>query len=455
MYLVPGITAIRSRVVLCYPLCSFVNYLYLPGLLLRSKKKLNQATNQPITKEIIRPMAIAFVGMRSTTMYALLLNFLLFSSSPLTTYSYGLVPSRISTSKIISLVRAKRRVTDLPSSLSSSLSSSPASTSKLFASTKPSSPSASASSNNGEDKGLDEITAEAEDALREAEEALQLSNQMDVDVNVNGDNLAPNDAIQQLKQKAAIEAQRQQEAQEKAQQNSANRSNQVVALVAGFGAFLFGSISGAFLDVVLIANNLDLDVDPIFPPFFLSFTLGIAVTVLSGQGSDLSSTLKSIFASPILNLVSAIRSAVTNKIDSTVAEIKSTPGKVQSAITEAVQEKADEIVAIPRKVKENIDEKVEKTVEEIKATPGKVIDAAERKIEQTVEEISDATVKTVEEIKATPGKVVKGTKEVIVKTVEDVEEKVEKAVTGAVQDIKKNVDEVSSIPAKTIDQVRM
>ena len=305
----------------------------------------------------------------------------------------------------------------------------------------PSPPSSSSSSktNTNALDDVDEITAEAELAIKEAQEALD---QVDNDTNISNEF--------EMARKKAQEAQAQ---AARITQEKEVTKKRIEAAVTGFGGFLFGIVSGGVTDIFLKANNLDVDIDLIIPPTVFALVFATSGVTLGQNDDDLGNLIRSVFGGPLKVVTNAVTTAVMNKIEETVDDIKATPGRIQNAVEQKVQETTDEIKAIPTKVKDNIEASVDKTVDEIKAIPTKARDAATEAVEKAKDDITDATIRTVEEIKATPGRVVEETKQAIVTTVEDVEVKVEKAVSDTVDIIKKNVDEVTSLPAKTIDQV--
>ena len=303
----------------------------------------------------------------------------------------------------------------------------------------PPSSSSSSETNANPTDNIDKITAEAELAIKEAQEALD---------QVDNDNTISNEI--EMARKKAQEAQLQ---AARITQEKEMAKKQIEAAVTGLGGFLFGIVSGGVTDIFLKANNLDVDIDLIIPPTVFALVFATTGATLGQNDDDLGNLVRSVFGGPLKAVTNAVTTAVVNKIEETVDDIKATPGRIQNAVEQKVQETTDEIKAIPTKVKDNIEASVEKTVDEIKAIPVKAKDAATEAVEKAKDDITDATIRTVEEIKATPGRVVEETKQAIVKTVEDVEDKVEQAVSDTVGSIKKNVDEVTSLPAKTIDQV--
>lgn len=295
---------------------------------------------------------------------------------------------------------------------------------------------------------LSEITAEAKQAMKDAEAALQASSKINLEDDIN--NQLENEINN------AREAQRRaNELARLAQQKQETTARQIEAFVSSIGAFSFGLVSGGVLDIFIVMNGLDMDIDLVVPPAALAFTFAVAAFVVGQNDDETGKLVRNVFAGPLKQVTNSLKAAITSKIEQTVDDIKATPGKIQSAIEQKVQETTEEIKAIPVKVKDNIEAQVEKTVDDIKAIPVKAKVAATEAVEKAKEEITDATVRTVEEIKATPGRVAKETKEAIVKTVEDVEDKIEKSVTGAVDEIKKTVDEVASLPTKTMNKVSL
>ena len=304
------------------------------------------------------------------------------------------------------------------------------------------------------DLGIDDLTTAADNALKEAEAALTVNTNTNTNTNINTASTSElnNDMEMEMAREKSQAAQT--EAKRIIQQRERESSKYSTdAVIAGLGGSLFGIISGSVLDLFLKANNLDVDIDLIIPPTLLALTVGAAGLNLGKKDDSTGVLVRNVLASPIKGLSASITTSISNKLDATVKDIQSTPEKIQSAIELKVQQTTDDIKQIPDQIRGNIESTVEKTVDDIRQIPTKAKDAASEAIEKAKGDITDATIKTVEEIKATPGKVVQETREAVVKTKEDVEEKVESVVTGAVQDMRRSVDEVASLPSKTMDQV--
>lgn len=245
--------------------------------------------------------------------------------------------------------------------------------------------------------GKDKINAEVEKALKEAEAALNMF-------------VEDKDEAKEAKQRVI---QAQQQAASLAQKKVETR-NQVEGVVAGIGGVLFGFVSGGTMDIFFKVNNFLTDVDIIIPPIILAFTFGAVGVVLGQEDSETGDLVRNIFAAPLKALTDSITTAVNNKIEETVTDIKATPGKIQTAIEKKVQETTDEIKQIPVQVQKSVDAKVEQTVDDIRQIPVKTKKAAAKAVKKAKDEITDATIRTVEEIKATPGRIVEETKEAFV-----------------------------------------
>ena len=139
--------------------------------------------------------------------------------------SLGFIPSSIRTSYHTASISIKCR---------NKLRTTKATSSPLFAQQALSEPD-----------GKDQINAEIEQALEEAEEALSLF-------------MEDKDKVNEVRQRA-IQAQQQvkQLAQKKAR--TTNQVNPVEGVVAGIGGVLFGFVSGGVMDIFLRTNNFHLN----------------------------------------------------------------------------------------------------------------------------------------------------------------------------------------------------
>ena len=335
--------------------------------------------------------------------------------------------------------------------------------------------------------GVDEVAAEAEEALKAAEIALQkldltknpgaADQLIDVDQVANDNEketqkiisklasgkLAAEDVTTKLiaKQNDIEEVKRREaSAQEKKRRDAIALearqkadSLKMDAFKSAFGATALGVITGAALDVYFMIS--DIDVGVAVPPLALGISLGAAAFVVGSKEDEAGQTVRNIFAGAVTSVSDSVTSSVTNAVDSAVDNVKAIPDNIKSAVDDKVKKTTKEIQQIPDRVKGAAIETAEGITGEIKQIPDRVKDAAIETADKTKSEIEIAAKKAVEEVKATPGRVAKGTKEAVVKTVEDVEGKIEKAVEDTVVSFTGAVDEVVALPGKTLDDVSL
>ncbi len=350
-----------------------------------------------------------------------------------------------------------------------------------------------------EEKTVEEVMGEAEEAIRAADKALEEVNKKKEDNNDGGTlidadaianekkedlqdtlqklakgEIAAKDVTQSLEEtKKSIEAEKKEaaEREEKERREAAEREEkerreaaeiaemqrlrviemenkkkqaalQKEALFAGVGGASIGAIAGTALDIYFAISNV-IEIEPAVPPLVLSFALGAAGFGAGLQENAVGDAARNILGGGVKSTTASVTSSVSSAVESTVEEVKATPGKIKVAVDEKVKETTEELKAIPIKVKDAAVDTAEKTAAEIKQIPDKVKDAAVDAAKKTEKEIEAAATKAAEEIKATPGRVAESTKQAVVKTVTEVEEKIEKAV-----------DDVVAIPKKTLDEVR-
>ncbi len=338
----------------------------------------------------------------------------------------------------------------------------------------------------GEKRAVDDVAAEAEAALKEAEIALQKLNikqapddadkLIDVDevagadetetqkiiTNLATGKLAAEDATTKLIEKQnGIQDEKRKEAElERKRQDDALTGGAINSAVGGVA---LGAIAGAALDIFFMMNGID--IDAIVAPVALGVSLGAAAFGVGKQDNQAGEATRSIVGGAVTSATTSVASSVTSAVDSAVEDAKAIPVNIKTAVDKKVQETKDEIKSIPDKVKDaavgtaegitgeikQIPDKVnraaletaEEITSEIKQIPDLVRDAAIKSAEKTKSEIEVATKKAVDEVKATPGRVVQSTRETVAKTVEDTEKRIEKAVEDAVALPKKTLDDVS------------
>ena len=238
--------------------------------------------------------------------------------------------------------------------------------------------------------GVDDVAAEAEDALREAEKFIQAMERGDDSVppSIDGSISTVSD-VNALENKDGVEvpftrpkagATKKQDAEAQAVQNTAIKS--------AFGATAFGILAGLIIDLYIAMSDAYISIEPIIPPISIAITLGAIVFNLAKDAvSPLGSTIRSIFGGAVDNISSTVTTAVESAVDSAVEEVKATPDKIKTAVAEKIQETTDEIKQIPVNIKSDIDKAAAKSAEDIKAIPSKVSTAAKEKVEKTKEEI--------------------------------------------------------------------
>lgn len=224
------------------------------------------------------------------------------------------------------------------------------------------------------------------------------------------------------------------------------------ALTSAVGGAALGALTGAAVDVFLDSQGIT-EIEPIIPPLLLGVSLGAATNTLGKQDNAIGGAVRTVFAGAVKGIKNAVTSAVSNAVNSAVEEVKATPSKVKTAVDKKVKETTDEIKAIPKKVSTKASETAEEISNEIKAIPEKVKDSASKTAERTKTEIETAAKKAVEEVKATPGKIADSTKKAVVKTIEDVETSIENTVKETERKITETVDEVVALPTKTVEKV--
>jgi len=218
------------------------------------------------------------------------------------------------------------------------------------------------------------------------------------------------------------------------------------AFVTAVGSSTLGIIAGLGLDVSVGVS------DPLVPPVLLGVLFGgssFGVAASEELGGGLRSTIGTatkavgkaigrLLKRQVDNVVDEVTAIPTNikkgveqKIDDTVEDIKAIPGKVK-----------DEVVAIPGKVQEAATQAAIDAAEEIKATPGRLAESTKQ-----------AAIGAAEEIKATPGRLAESTKQALVETVTTVETVIEDKIEETKTGITTAVDEVVALPEKTLTKI--
>eukprot|EP00557_Chaetoceros_sp_GSL56_P008337 CAMPEP_0176505254 /NCGR_PEP_ID=MMETSP0200_2-20121128/16395_1 /TAXON_ID=947934 /ORGANISM="Chaetoceros sp., Strain GSL56" /LENGTH=1628 /DNA_ID=CAMNT_0017904793 /DNA_START=134 /DNA_END=5020 /DNA_ORIENTATION=+ len=344
--------------------------------------------------------------------------------------------------------------------------------------------------------GIDNVQAEANEALQEAERALQEIN-MDADntavesssssILIDADafattedgrnetlsilqklalgKLAAEDVTSKLIEKEkqlsakklakerALQQQRDQKARKEREKYLAIVQKE--ALASGIGGAFLGLMIGTMLDVYLDSKGI-MEVEPIYPP--LGLGVGLAVAALKGGGWDefvvgVGKIVRQVLGGSVVNAWENLTGATIRAVEGAREEVKAAPGRVLDAVDRKVQETKTEIEKIPSRVKESAVERVEEVKKKVESIPGIVKETVVKTAEDTKKGIETASIKAVEEVKATPGRVVEGTKRVVVQTVEDVEDRIDRTIKDTEKKIVDTVERVVAIPTKTFEEI--
>lgn len=293
-------------------------------------------------------------------------------------------------------------------------------------------------------KSVDDVAAQAAEALEQAAEALNEVNAVQkegddsttdiadgasVDIDVADGSSEP-DEINPPKVPIMQEQKTQEPPKPKLSKEEQERlaALEEDALAVAAGGASIGLIGGIALDIAQAV-----DINPAVPPTILGAILGAVGYGVAKEESSLGETIRSTLG----------------------AISKSIFGSVKEAAADTAQKTVDTItVDIPNQIKTSVQESVDKTKEEISAIPTKVKDAAVDATESLKEAAVDATENAIDEIKATPSRIVDQTKKTVIETVENVEDTVEKAVEDAVEDITTKVDDLVSLPGRKLDEIQ-
>ena len=339
--------------------------------------------------------------------------------------------------------------------------------------------------------GVDDVAAEAQAALQEAQKALDLLNPKSntnsnstTDTNQNQlidvDELATDSETLSIMEKLASGKLSSQDVTSKLIEKQTNlqdqkRQEEIVrqetqkqllakqtleeqekrkgeAVTASVGGAAFGALAGIALDVFLDMKGVT-EIEPIVPPFFLGASFTAAAFVVGQQDNAIGKAVRDVLGGTVQSLSKSISSSVMSAVDNAVKEVKATPVKIKTAVDAKVKETTDEIKQIPGKVKDSATKRSEEIGNDLRQIPGKVKDSAQRSADNTKEKIENATKKAVEDIRAAPGRVADETKKSFVSAKKDVEEKIERSIKSTEKKITDTVDEVAALPGKLSDKV--
>ena len=337
--------------------------------------------------------------------------------------------------------------------------------------------------------GVDDVAAEAQAALQEAQKALDLLNPKSnsnttTDTNQNQlidvDELATDSETLSIMEKLASGKLSSQDVTSKLIEKQTNlqdqkRQEEIVrqetqkqllakqtleeqekrkgeAVSASIGGAAFGALAGIALDVYLDMKGVT-EIEPIVPPFFLGASFTAAAFVVGQQDNAIGKAVRDVLGGTVQSLTKSVSSSLTSAVDNAVKEAKATPVKIKTAVDAKVKETTDEIKQIPGKVKDSATKRSEEIGNDLRQIPGKVKDSAQRSADNTKEKIENATKKAVEDVRAAPGRVADETKKAFVSAKEDVEEKIERSIKSTEKKITDTVDEVAALPGKLSDKV--
>lgn len=334
--------------------------------------------------------------------------------------------------------------------------------------------------------GVDDVAAEAQAALQEAQKALDLlnpnSNTSDTNQLIDVDELATADSSETLsimeklasgklssqdvtsklieKQTNMQDQKRQEEIlrQETQKQLLAKQTLEEQqklkgeAVSSSIGGAAFGALAGIALDVYLDIKGVT-EIEPIIPPIFFGASFAAAAFGVGQQDNAIGKAVRNVLGGTVQSLTNSVSSSVTNAVDNAVKEAKATPIKIKTAVDAKVKETTDEIKQIPGKVKDSATTRAEEIGNDLRQIPGKVKDSAQRSADNTKEKIENVTKKAVEDVRAAPGRVADETKKAFVSAKEDVEDKIERSIKSTEKKITDTVDEVAALPGKLSDKV--
>eukprot|EP01041_Mallomonas_annulata_P006431 gene6431-13001_t len=216
-----------------------------------------------------------------------------------------------------------------------------------------------------------------------------------------------------------------------------------IVIATAFGGSLIGLVTGGLLDGALANGDA-----PWAPLVGAAVAAGGSyyATTVDGIPRDLSTKLfgqpvirsKNSFIQFINRKVTEIKKSITNRIDTTISDIKNIP----NATKIAAKTKADNI-------KSDIERKVDETIAEAKALPGKIQKAILKAIEQQKEKTKKQIQNTVDEIAATPEKLLIAAS----KKADEVVAEVSRLPDAAVQKITKTAAEQVSVVQKSLPKL--
>jgi hypothetical protein len=177
------------------------------------------------------------------------------------------------------------------------------------------------------------------------------------------------------------------------QQEQQSEKDLMDIIASTIGGIIFGLIFGSFLtfqsSIAELASNFFGDTDNSVPQQFLiiptltGILLGIVGLVGSLQDNSVGIVVRSLFAFPVLTLVSAtldgiesfiesVQAAAREQVENTTNNIKALPGKIadsaQQTAARAVESAVEEVTSIPRKAKQKVVESSIQAVDNVKSS---------------------------------------------------------------------------------------
>jgi len=208
-----------------------------------------------------------------------------------------------------------------------------------------------------------------------------------------------------------------------------------LAVAAGVGGAVFGVLPGIF---VLASSGLGL----------LGVPIGMAVVSIAAysgakQEDKLGDIVRSTVGTPTQDFFQSIQDSIEDskkaakkKVDDTINEIISTPGKIVNSIKVKIDTTVTNIVETPGRIADATKKQVDKTVAEVTALPEKTATAIKTTVEKQVDATQKTIQKTTDELVAIPTN--------IAKSVEKTVDSVEKNLSDMSEKVKGSLSQVST-----------
>jgi hypothetical protein len=195
------------------------------------------------------------------------------------------------------------------------------------------------------------------------------------------------------------------------QQQQQSEKDLTDIIASAMGGILFGLLLGSFFSFQPSASIVTSTLETVFgddiPRFFVvpiltAIVFGVAGLIGSLQDNSVGIITRSLFAFPVLTLVSAIlegfesfvestQQAARQQVENAANDIKALPGKIansaQQTTKRAVESAVEEVTSIPRKAKEKVVESSIQAVDTVKSSVNSVVEEVSslpRKAKDTV-----------------------------------------------------------------------